>query len=360
MIIKHMILLFSICISSMSCVSDSEIRALYSSRPCKQQIVMNTEVSFDQGEPCIVKPDKEEKITLENDVLEKRIVFEKAVSPDCPYSRSLAKFKWEPAVYFDYNKHDLTLTAQKRLNNNIRILFQFSKFSIAIRGFTDNRGNHAYNHRLANRRATTTLNYLQSMGIEKKRIVISPVGETAPLLPNKSEENMAINRRVEMLLLDTTGQPVPYVILTKEMQSLLDQHTDKISFCKIWKNRVLWFPGIFFHANRNRLSSENELKKLESNIQVLKSHPEYMISVREFSSNNTNTRNVSERIQYIEGALLQHSIDNQRIQVVPPEDTLISHKHVTEKKRLPCVEMLLLDHRARPFSIILQIFFNKN
>jgi hypothetical protein len=313
---------------------------------------MNTEVKCVQSEPCCVTPDNKEIITFDNDILEKNIVFDKTI---CPYSRSLANLKWEPAVYFDYDKHDLTQTAKKRLENNIRFLLKYQDSRIAVRGFTDNRGNHAYNQRLASRRALTTLNYLKNKGIHKTRIVISPVGETAPLLPNKTVENMAINRRVEMLLLDKSGQPVPYVLLTKEMMALLDQEIDKITFCKIWKNRVVWYPGIFFHGNNNYLSSQKELKKLELNIHVLKTHPEFMISMREFSSNNAHNRHSLERIQYVESIMSQSSIDRNRIQVVPPEDTLIFHRHASVVNKLPCVEMLLLDNRARPFSVIVKV-----
>jgi len=316
---------------------------------------MHSNVTCVQSDPCIVTSDKMEDISLDNEILEKRIVFEKAMPTDCPYSRSLANFTWEPAVYFDYNKHDLSQTAQARLKNNIRILLQFDKSSIAIRGFTDNRGNHTYNKRLANRRAVTTFNYLQNMGIDKNRIVISPVGETAPLLPNKTEENMALNRRVEMILLDQQGQPVPYVILTKKMLALLDQDIDKQTFCQIWKNKVLWYPGIFFHSNRNRPTSQRELKKLESNIHVLQANNELMISVREFSSNNASNRRALERLQYIESKLIQNNIDKKRIQTVPPEDTLIFQKLLAVENKLPCVEMLLLDHRARPFLVIVNI-----
>lgn len=349
---KQIIISLIITIISMSCASDSEIRALYSNRPCPQKIEMNTQVTCVQSEACKMT---EDDITFENDILEKRIVFEKAIPANCPYTRSLADLKWEPAVYFDYNRHDLTQTAINRLNNNLKILSRFPDACIAIRGFTDNRGNHAYNQRLANRRTITTLNYLEMKGIDKTRIVISPVGETAPLLPNKSEENMAINRRVELLLLDMSGQPVPYVILTKAMRTLIDQDIDQSSFCKIWKNKVLWYPGIFFHSNRNHLNSQGELDKLESNIQVLKSHPEFMISIREFSSNNVHTRHALERIQYVEEELYQNHIDNKRIQLVPPEDTLIFQGHLTFTHKLPCVEMLLLDRQARPFSVIVNI-----
>jgi len=355
MTINHMICILIFSITAMSCVSDSEIRALYSNRPCPQKIEMNTEVTYVQGEPCHITADTAEIIPLDNVILEKRIDFKEKVAADCPYSRSLSNLKWEPAVYFDYNKHALTQRSQKSLDNNIQILSRFPKSCIAIRGFTDNRGNHAYNQRLANRRALATLDYLQMNGIDKARIVISPVGETAPLLPNKTEENMAINRRVEMLLLDMTGQPVPYVILTKEMKALLDQSIDKYNFCKIWKNKVLWYPGIFFHENLNYLNSQEELKKLESNIQVLKSHPEFLISVREFSSNNVHTIHALKRIQYIKNKLFQNSINNKRIQIVPPEDTLIFQGHLTVSNQLQCVEMLLLNRRARPFSVIVNL-----
>ena len=342
-----------------SCISDSEIRALYTNRPCPQDIVMNTEVRCVQSAPCAFTSETKENITFEKDLLEKQIVFDKKPLKDCPYTRSLADIKWEPAIYFDYKKYALSPRAQNQLDNNIRFLSNYSRLScIAIRGFTDNRGNHAYNQRLANNRAISTMTYLQKQGIEKNRIVLSPVGETAPLLPNNTNENMSINRRVEMLLLDMSGQPVPYVILTKDMKTLVNRDLDKHAFCKIWDKRVLWYPGIFFQESQNRINTPEELKKLESNICVLKANPEFMISIREFSSNHANadhTRNAFERIQYIAKLLYQHNIDKNRIQLVPPEETLIVQSNFTGISILPFVELLLLDHRARPFSVIVTL-----
>ena len=338
-----------------SCVSDAEIRALYTNRPCPQEIVMNAEISCSDSQPSLITSDQNDGIALEQDYLEKQIVLKKSIIMDCPDTHVLTKLIWEPAVYFDYRKHNLTPTAKNSLDQNIRILFQFSKLFVAIRGFTDNRGNHAYNQSLASRRAITTLNYLQKQGIRNKRMIIAPVGETAPLLPNQTEENMAINRRVEMLLLDMTGEPVPYVILTKELRSLFQRKMDKQTFCKVWKKRVLWYPGIFFHADQHGLRSDIELKKLEANIGVLKAYPEFMISVREFSSNDAHANRAMERIQYIASDLYRNKIDNKRIQIVPPEETLVFKKQLTLETTRPCVEMLLLDHRARPFSVIVNL-----
>ncbi|MBF0449667.1 MAG: OmpA family protein [Candidatus Magnetomorum sp.] len=341
---------FSIITLFTACAPDSKIRALYSHRPCPQQIVMNTDVRCIQSEPCGVTFEKQ-------DSLETSVVFEKKEQADCPYTSTLASFKWEPAVYFNYKKHHLDASARNRLTNNVKMLKSYPASHISIRGFTDNRGNHDYNQRLANRRALSTFQFLNDHGITEDRMILSPVGETAPLLPNKTEENMAVNRRVEMLLLDSSGQPIPYVILTREMQTLLNPDMDKHSFCKIWENKVLWYPGIFFHSTQINLDA-TEMDKFQKNIQTLKNHPDFMVSVREFvfpdAIQETSAIFAQKRIQFVENALYTNTIEKHRIQVVPPEDTRIFQSQMSghHSNQTPCVEMLLLDHKAQPFSVI--------
>ena len=342
----------------MSCVPDKEIKALYSNRPCPQTIVMETHSTYSQNETPLVETTpvaKKDKLDLET-----TIQFEKKELVDCPYTPSLALYKWETSVYFDYNKYDLTPSEQTKLQTNMKMLNDQQYLRISIRGFTDSRGDHEYNQHLAENRVQSVSHYLFEHHISEDRIVIAPVGETAPLLPNSSDENMAVNRRVEMMILNSENQPLSYIIVTPDIQQLLDQKQTKQLFCKIWGNRIQWFPGVLFHSNQQDIK-EIEMKKLQQNVQVLKNYPNFMVSIREFISPDqlidASDKFANKRIHYIKNYLYDEHIETNRVQVVPSEETLIYKKQMTrsDSQQLPCVEMFLIDHNARPLSLLIVI-----
>ena len=329
-----------------SCSSDSQIKALYNKRPCQRQIILNSITTCTQSEARMLTFEK-------NNGLEKNVQFDKQKIVDCPYTTSLISYKWEPSVYFDYNVHTLNESAKNILNKNIKLLINNPLSKIVIHGFTDSRGNNEYNQKLANRRSLSTFQYLKNHGIADNRILIFSIGESAPLFPNNSEKNMAFNRRVEMLLLNDNSQPMPYVIFTKEIQNLLYDKIDKNTFCEIWKNKILWYPAIFFQENQCQLDSKENDEKLAQNIKVLINNNDFMVSIREFHFSNNNINQISiakKRISLIEQKLYKKGINKKRIQVVSPKDTNIYQSNTNKN---PCVEMLLLDRHGKPFSAVI-------
>ncbi len=68
---------------------------------------------------------------------------------------------------------------------------------INIEGHTDSRGSHAKNQELSQSRANAVRAYLSSQGVSEGKIRSIGYGETRPLVPETSKENMATNRRVE-------------------------------------------------------------------------------------------------------------------------------------------------------------------
>ncbi len=114
---------------------------------------------------------------------------------------------WEPAVYFGFDRADLTAEEAQRLAIDARILKDNPSFKVNIQSFTDTKGSKAYNKKLALRRQATVLDYLKTMGIARQRITVSPLGEELPLL-GSTKQGRTINRRVELMLLDETGRPL--------------------------------------------------------------------------------------------------------------------------------------------------------
>ena len=69
-------------------------------------------------------------------------------------------------------------------------------------GHTDSTGTEEVNIRVGKQRAENVKQLLVKRGVKSSRIKCFTKGETEPLVPNNSEENMAKNRRVEMIFKD--------------------------------------------------------------------------------------------------------------------------------------------------------------
>jgi outer membrane protein OmpA-like peptidoglycan-associated protein len=99
-------------------------------------------------------------------------------------------------IFFDFDKSELLPDSFYELEK-LFILLKSGKISITISGHTDNVGSEEYNKALSLSRAKAVSDWLIAMGIDKNRIQIEGCGAKIPLVENNSDENRAINRRVE-------------------------------------------------------------------------------------------------------------------------------------------------------------------
>ena len=76
---------------------------------------------------------------------------------------------------------------------------------IEIQGHTDNKGNAGYNQKLSQSRADSVRAYLVSHGIDVGRLTSKGFGMSQPLVPNNTEANRTLNRRVQFVR--TEGAP---------------------------------------------------------------------------------------------------------------------------------------------------------
>jgi len=103
-------------------------------------------------------------------------------------------------IFFDFNKSDLKPESFFELERLIRFLSQHPELRIVVVAHTDDVGSDDYNFELSNRRAASVVKYLKQKGIDNSRLESLGYGETRPQVPNDSEENRALNRRVEFRL----------------------------------------------------------------------------------------------------------------------------------------------------------------
>ena len=96
----------------------------------------------------------------------------------------------------------LTSGAQGRLAPLASFLAKQPESRIQIAGHTDSQGAEAYNQDLSARRAASVGTYLTSTGVDASRINTMGFGESTPLSSNDTAAGRAINRRVEVTILD--------------------------------------------------------------------------------------------------------------------------------------------------------------
>ncbi len=124
----------------------------------------------------------------------------KVVAPSCD-------LHW---IYFDYNKSDLRAESKKELDH-LADLLKENKGSVAVlKGFTDSKGDVAYNDALSKRRANAARAYLTgSKKISDAQIKEDASGKSAPVAKNTDDDSgRKYNRRVELYIQDATGKNI--------------------------------------------------------------------------------------------------------------------------------------------------------
>ncbi len=101
---------------------------------------------------------------------------------------------------FDFDSDKLRPESGPELSRLSSFLKEHPSIKITIEGHTDDVGEEDYNRALSERRARAVLEALAAMGIPRSRMKALGYGEKRPLVPNDSEENRQLNRRVEIVI----------------------------------------------------------------------------------------------------------------------------------------------------------------
>lgn len=103
---------------------------------------------------------------------------------------------------FETGKSDLLPSAYDQLNRIAEAMKSNPETRWRIEGHTDSRGSDAANMKLSKSRAEAVADYLESQGVNRNRFVIVPLGKTRPVASNNTAEGRAMNRRVEIKLIE--------------------------------------------------------------------------------------------------------------------------------------------------------------
>jgi outer membrane protein OmpA-like peptidoglycan-associated protein len=104
-------------------------------------------------------------------------------------------------VFFDFDKWDLRPESFMELNRVVKMLTENPAIEIEMSAHTDSRGSDEYNITLSENRARSVMEYILAKGITPNRITSQGYGETKPVVPNDTDDNRQLNRRVEFTIL---------------------------------------------------------------------------------------------------------------------------------------------------------------
>ncbi len=101
-------------------------------------------------------------------------------------------------IFFEFDKATLLPGSQSDLKRLLELIQKYPQHTFEIHGHTDDVGTEAYNLNLAKARAAAVMNYLVKNGAPKEKLSIKFFGEKMPVAPNTTDEGRALNRRVEL------------------------------------------------------------------------------------------------------------------------------------------------------------------
>ena len=104
-------------------------------------------------------------------------------------------------LFFATGEWELENKSKVELDKLIELLGQNRNLKLEISGHTDDVGKDDANLELSRKRAKSVYDYLLKAGIEARRLTFAGYGETQFAVPNTSDKNRELNRRIEFKVL---------------------------------------------------------------------------------------------------------------------------------------------------------------
>ena len=104
-------------------------------------------------------------------------------------------------LLFGFDQSDIQASQKPALEALSKQLQQYNLNKIKVVGHTDNIGDPSYNQILSKKRASTVSQIFIETGFKTQNIQSMGRGASQPLVENSSEENRALNRRVNIIII---------------------------------------------------------------------------------------------------------------------------------------------------------------
>ncbi len=115
------------------------------------------------------------------------------------YGRSTPPLK---AIFFDFDDYRIRKDMLLRLRENARFLLKHPEYRVELQGNCDERGDRDYNLALGEKRALEVRRFLINLGVAPERLSTVSFGEERPLAPGHDEASWALNRRVDLVIVN--------------------------------------------------------------------------------------------------------------------------------------------------------------
>ena len=101
-------------------------------------------------------------------------------------------------ITFGTNEDQVRSQFYPTLQSVAIVLNKYDQSIVDVAGNTDNVGGEGYNLALSQRRAASVAQFLQSQGVNPRRLNVQGYGMSRPIASNQTEAGRAQNRRVEI------------------------------------------------------------------------------------------------------------------------------------------------------------------
>ena len=114
---------------------------------------------------------------------------------------------------------------------------------VSVVGHTCDLGPEAYNQGLSSRRSESVKRVLVDMGVDPEAIVTDGRGESTPLVPNTSEANRELNRRVEIEFIRVVETEEVLRVEPQQAEEVVSVHEQPVEEVPAWVMRALRNPA---------------------------------------------------------------------------------------------------------------------
>jgi OmpA-OmpF porin, OOP family len=118
---------------------------------------------------------------------------------DSPVIVTAKEIRITQQIQFEFNRAVIKSQSFAVLDAVRDVVRALPRITIEVQGHTDNVGNAAYNQKLSQSRADAVKKYLIEHGIDASRLVSTGYGSAQPFVPNNTDANRALNRRVQFI-----------------------------------------------------------------------------------------------------------------------------------------------------------------
>ena len=226
-------------------------------------------------------------------------------------------------IYFDFDKWNIRPEAAKELDKVIGVMKEHPSMVIEGGSHTDSRAREAYNQKLSEKRAKSTVDYIVARGIDRSRITAKGYGELQ-LINNCSSfvkctrEEHQLNRRTEFVIVNDNDK---FASNAATLENVKIDKKANLTFVEVGSNlneankseakkatsnesnteesistqsELINIPPIYFDFDKWGIS-DTELKQLDNVVQIMKDNPTIVVE----ASSHTDSKNLESYNQLL-------------------------------------------------------------